>query len=62
MDRNLKGKEIVKEESDKIISILVSGRLFACLNVNPYKSDGKGYPWAEGVKTSILPELWWMKG
>ena len=44
MDRNLKGKEIVKEESDKIIFILVSGRLFACLSVNPYKSDGKGCP------------------
>ena len=44
MERNLKGKEIVKEESDKIISILVSGRLFSCLNMNPYKSDGKGHP------------------
>ena len=44
MDRNLKGKERVKEESDKIISILVSGRLLACLSMNPYKSDGKGHP------------------
>jgi len=44
MERNLKGKEIVKEESDKIISILVSGRLFLCLSMNLTKVMGKDTP------------------